>query len=187
MASAKVIELANGLPTQLESLSTISRSIITNNSELTAVGVKIIVSINRAIFSPLKMKRLYLTAALFIFGIVTPLVTAATHPIVAVAQPNNSNANNLDGTFVDREWTVGVSYRNNTYHYTGRQGKSSIELAGATVLRDGARKVYTWNNSGTRYQVIWQARDPDYIRVRVTAPNGKEILNRLLSRADDCC
>jgi hypothetical protein len=132
------------------------------------------------------MKRLYLTAALLLFGSLTPLVAISTNPTVAVAQTTTSTLTNPDGFFSDREWSVGVSYRNNTYHYNGRRANSSIELAGATVVRDGQRKVYTWNNSGTRYQVIWRSLDPDYIRVRVTTPNGKEVLNRLLAREDGC-
>jgi hypothetical protein len=132
------------------------------------------------------MKRLYLTAALLLFGSLTPLVAISTNPTVVLAQTTNSKATNPDGFFSDREWSVGVSYRNNTYHYNGRRANSSIELAGATVVRDGQRKVYTWNNSGTRYQVIWRSLDPDYIRVRVTTPNGKEVLNRLLAREDGC-
>ena len=127
------------------------------------------------------MKRIYSTAALFMFGLATPLFTQALVPMVAVAE-----ANNLEGSFSDREWDISVYYRNNTYQYRGqlRGLDKSIELSGATVLRDGNRKIYTWNNNGTRYQVVWQRQDPDYIRVRVTTPRGKEILNRLLSRCE---
>jgi hypothetical protein len=132
------------------------------------------------------MKRLHSTAALLIFGLATPLLTQAFMPMVAVAQ-----ANNLEGSFSDREWDVHVYYRNNSYRYRGQQRGSnrSIELSGATVSKekDGSRKIYTWNNNGTRYQVVWQHQDPDYIRVRVTTPRGKEVLNRLLSRCQQGC
>jgi hypothetical protein len=130
------------------------------------------------------MKRLHSTVALLIFGLATPLFTQAFVPMVAVAQ-----ANNLEGAFSDREWDVSVYYRNNTDRYRGqlRGSNKSIELSGATVLRDGNRRIYTWNNNGTRYQVVWQRQDPDYIRVRVTTPRGKEVLNRLLSRCQQGC
>jgi hypothetical protein len=130
------------------------------------------------------MQRLYSTAALLIFGLATPLLTQAISPMVAVAKMTSP-----DGAFVDQEWTITVAYVNNTYQYSGynSQTKKSIQLSGATVLRDGQRKIYTWNNGGTRYQVVWQSQDPDYVRVRVTTPNGKEVLNRLLSRSEEGC
>jgi hypothetical protein len=31
-----------------------------------------------------------------------------------------------------------------------------------------------------KYQVTWKPSDPNFIRVQVTQPNGKLILNRLL-------
>jgi hypothetical protein len=125
------------------------------------------------------MKKLHSTVALFIFGLATPLLAQTFVPMAAVAK-----ANSLDGVFADREWTISVYYQNNTYQYSGfnHQTQSSIQLSGATVKRDGQRKIYTWNNGGTRYQVVWQSQDPDYIRVRVTTPRGKEVLNRLLPR-----
>jgi hypothetical protein len=62
-----------------------------------------------------------------------------------------------------------------------------IRLPNAGISQDGSRRIYTWNNRGTRYQVVWQRRDPDFIRVRrVTAPSGKEILNRLIQSGTEC-
>lgn len=130
------------------------------------------------------MKRLHATAALLIFGLATPLLVQAIAPMAVVASNNNP-----DGSFSDREWDISVYYRNNSYQYRGqlRGSDNSIQLSGATVLRDGQRRIYTWNNSGTRYQVVWKPQDPDYIRVRVTTPRGKEVLNRLLSRCQQGC
>jgi uncharacterized protein (DUF58 family) len=125
------------------------------------------------------MSRLHTTAALLIFGLATPLLTQALAPMVAVAR-----ANSPDGAFGDREWTISVYYQNNAYTYSGYNYRTdkSINLSGATVSGDNNRRIYTWNNSGTRYQVTWQRRDPDFIRVRVMTPSGKEVLNRLLAR-----
>jgi hypothetical protein len=131
------------------------------------------------------MKQFHSTAALLIFGLATPLLTQAITPMVAVAEVKS-----LDGAFVDREWTISVYHENNTYRYRGYnlQTKKSIELSGALVSGDRQRRIYTWNNQGTKYQVTWQRQDPDYIRVRVITPNGKEILNRLLPRSvEDGC
>jgi hypothetical protein len=130
------------------------------------------------------MKRLYSTAALLIFGLATPVLVQAISPTIAVAKVVSP-----DGSFGDQEWNISVFQENNTYKYSGynNRTKKSIQLSGATVLRDGQRKIYTWNNGGTRYQVIWQSKDPDYVRVRVTTPNGTEVLNRLLSRSEEGC
>jgi hypothetical protein len=129
------------------------------------------------------MKQLYSTAALMFFGIVTPLFAQEIVPLVAVAEDRS-----LEGCYKDREWQIAVYYRQDTYHYQGKQigSNRSIHLAGATVSRDGDRSIYTWNNSGTRYRVVWRNQDPDFIRVRVTTPRGKEVLNRLLSVAQSC-
>jgi uncharacterized protein (DUF58 family) len=130
------------------------------------------------------MKLLNSTAALLMFGLATPLLTQAITPMAVVARENNP-----DGAFVDRDWTVSVLYQNNTYQYNGynHQTQKSIQLSGATVSGDNIRKIYTWNNGGTRYQVTWQRRDPNFIRVRVLTPNGKEVLNRLLPRSEEGC
>ncbi len=127
------------------------------------------------------MKLLPLTAALFMLGLTTPILTQAIDPQIAVARVVGP-----EGTFLDRDWNVAVYYQNNSYHYTGydRRTGRSIELAGAIVSGNRQRKVYTWNNNGTWYQVTWQPQDPNFIRIRVIA-SGREVLNRLLTRADE--
>jgi hypothetical protein len=128
------------------------------------------------------MKRIHSIAALLTFGLATPLLTQAMTPMVAVAGETN-----LNGAFADGQWDISVYYQNSSYHYRSqlRGTNKSIQLSGATVLRDGQRRIYTWNNGGTRYQVVWKPQDPNYIRVRVTTPRGQEVLNRLLSRSDE--
>jgi hypothetical protein len=130
------------------------------------------------------MQRLYSTAALLIFGLATPLLAQTIAPMAVVAGNNNP-----DGSFSDREWYVTIQYQNNSYQYRGQRigSNKSIQLSGATVSRDGQRKIYTWNNNGTRYQAIWKPQDPEYIRLRVTTPSGKEVLNRLLRASEDGC
>ncbi len=127
------------------------------------------------------MKQFHL-AATMIFSLATPLLIQAISPTMAVAQANSPN-----GVFADREWTVTVYYENNSYHYRGfnRLTNSSIELSGATSSSDRQRKYYIWNNGGTRYRVSWNRQDPDFIRIQVKTPNGKEVLNRLLARSGE--
>jgi hypothetical protein len=129
------------------------------------------------------IKQLSSTAISLWLGLATPLLAQAIFPLAAVADDRN-----LSGCYKDREWQVAVYYRDRSYHYQGKQigTDRSIQLTGATVTRDRDRNIYTWNNSDTRYRVVWREQDPDFIRVRVTAPRGKEVLNRLLSAAQSC-
>jgi hypothetical protein len=102
-----------------------------------------------------------------------------------MAQPEQK----LGGVFSDNKWNVSIAYDRNTYRYRANSigDKTGIDLAGAVVGGTRDRRTYTWNNGGTRYQAIWQRKDPDFIRVRVLSPSGKEIFNRLLKREEDCC
>jgi hypothetical protein len=127
------------------------------------------------------MNRLH-SIALLILGLI-PVIAGAIVPLSAIAGDSE-----LAGCYKDREWQISVSRQNNTYRYQGQKIGStrSIQLAGATVSRVGSRQTYTWNNGGTKYQVVWKNQDPDFIRVRVITPNGKEVLNRLLAAAQVC-
>jgi hypothetical protein len=127
------------------------------------------------------MRLLNLASALM-FGLATPLLTQALAPVVAVA-----GANRPEGSFSDGEWRVNLIRENNSYRYQGINidTGTSIELAGAKVSGNSSRRIYTWNNEGTKYQVVWQSKDPNYVRVKVVGNSGRTILNRLLSRTYD--
>jgi hypothetical protein len=124
------------------------------------------------------MKLLNLAGAV-IFGLATPLLVQTIAPTVAVA-----GSNRPEGSFKDAEWQVSLNRKNNSYHYRGvsLETGTSIELAGAKVSGTSQRRTYTWNNEGTKYQVVWQAQDPDFVRVKVVSSRGRIILNRLLRR-----
>jgi hypothetical protein len=136
------------------------------------------------------MTKLYLVLLVIIWRSIVPSIATVALPQLAAAQPYKPTANNLQGKFTSEGWRICIYYRNNTYNYAARDPQGgSIELAGATIRRDGVRKIYTWNNGGTRYQVIWQPQDPDSIRVRVTTPQGRQVFDRLFPRAqqDQSC
>ena len=128
------------------------------------------------------MNRIHSTVALLIFGAI-PVIASAIAPMSAVAGDSEPV-----GCYQDRQWQISIDYQNNTYRYQGKKigSAQSIQLSGATVSRVGSRQIYSWNNGGTRYQVAWKSQDPDFIRVRVITPNGKEVLNRLLAAAQVC-
>jgi len=115
-----------------------------------------------------------------IIGISTPAIIniAMNEPVLA------QRFSYPEGTFIDKDWKITLSYDNNVYHYYGasRNGKGSINLSGAVASGTNARQVYTWNNNKTKYQVAWRPNDPNFIRVTVIYPNGKKPVNRVLAR-----
>lgn len=117
------------------------------------------------------------TALAVILGLCTPAITNLVINSPAIAAPQFAQ-----GTFMDDTWSVTLWFENNSYFYRGKNMKtgSSLLLSGATVTGNSQRRVYNWRNGPSRYQVVWQPNDPNVIRVQVFAPNGKQILNRLL-------
>jgi hypothetical protein len=130
--------------------------------------------------------KLFNLATALILGCGVPLLTQALAPSTAVAVTASARP---EGGFNDREWQVTLVRQNNSYRYQGYNYKSnkSIDLAGAKVSGTAQRRIYTWNNEGTKYQVVWQSKDPNYLRVKVIGNNGKTILNRLLQRMEEGC
>jgi hypothetical protein len=77
----------------------------------------------------------------------------------------------IEGLYTDRDWSVGLRYSDGTYKYygTNNHDESHIELSGAVVSGTKRRRIYTWNNSGTRYRVIRQTNDHQGIRLQPTS------------------
>ncbi len=131
------------------------------------------------------MTKLHQIAIAVMIGLSTPVLFTSFNPAPVMAQPEQK----LGGLFRDNKWTVDIVYDQNTYRYKANSvgDKTGIDLAGAVVAGTRDRRTYTWNNGGTRYQAIWQTKDPNFIRVRVLSPSGKEIFNRLLKREEEGC
>ncbi len=132
--------------------------------------------------------KFYALVTAVMVGVAVPLV-ANFSSLAAAASPNIAQAMPLNGTFGDGDWMVTVSQQNDTYRYYGYNLKTSksIELSGARVTTQGSKRIYTWNNSGTKYRVTWQPQDQNYVRLQVISPNQTKVLNRLLSRQEDGC
>lgn len=122
------------------------------------------------------------TALAAILGLSVPSIATLVTNTPAVAAPQFPN-----GAFTDEVWYVSLSFENNSFRYRGQNLKTgdSIYLSGARVSGNNQRRIYTWRNGVTRYQVSWRPSDPGFIRVQVFAPNGKEVLNRLLTSVHD--
>jgi hypothetical protein len=131
------------------------------------------------------MTKLHQIAIAAIIGLSTPTLFTSFNPAPVMAQSEQK----LGGVFSDNKWNVSIAYDRNTYRYKANRigDKTGIDLAGAVVGGTRDRRTYTWNNGGTLYQAVWQKKDPDFIRLRVLSPSGKEIFNRLLKRQEDCC
>lgn len=117
-----------------------------------------------------------------ILGLSAPAIADVTLNTSALAQTKAPL-----GMFQDSEWSVTISYNSNTLNYYARNLRTdgSLSLRGATVGGNSQRRIYTWNNGDHRYQVTWQPSDPDFIRLQVTDPKARVVLNRLLSRSAD--
>jgi hypothetical protein len=136
--------------------------------------------------------KVYALAVAILVGMASPLVISLASPVAA--QPHKvtrtvSLSKALIGSFGDGNWFVTVSEQNGVYRYSGydRKNSKSIELSGAVVTKQGGKRLYTWRNGDTKYRVIWQPQDQDYVRLQVIQPNRKEVLNRLLSRQEEGC
>jgi hypothetical protein len=117
-----------------------------------------------------------------ILGLSVPTIAVLTLNSPAIAAPQFPT-----GTFMDDTWSVALWFENNSYFYQGKNMKTgaSLMLSGATTSGNNQRRVFTWRNGPSRYQVVWQPSDPNVIRVQVFSPNGKQILNRLLYANND--
>ncbi|MDJ0742167.1 MAG: hypothetical protein QNJ32_02270 [Xenococcaceae cyanobacterium MO_167.B27] len=89
------------------------------------------------------------------------------------------------GKFSDDSWLISLWQKNGTYYYQGTELRTgnSLSLRGAKSSIDRQRHTYTWQNGDYSYQINWQPNNPDYIRLQVFAPNGKQLLNRLLEKS----
>jgi hypothetical protein len=88
------------------------------------------------------------------------------------------------GDFSDGNWMITLYYDNNVRHYHGWNLKTgdTISLSGGTVSGDSRRWVYSWLNDDYIYEVSWRPSDPNIIRLQVFDPNGKTIVNRLMTK-----
>lgn len=125
--------------------------------------------------------KIFVLAAAFTLSV--PALTLAIAPASIAAAPAK-----LEGYFMDDKVSVEVLSSNGylTYRGTDLGTGKSISLKRVKIAGTADRKIYTWNNSGTRYSVIWQPKDPDYVRLQIVNPNGSTIVNRLLSREHGC-
>jgi hypothetical protein len=124
------------------------------------------------------------------FGaIVTSTLIALSVPTVtlmpAFTLSAQARSNDIAPTYYgNSDWSVTVARSRGNYSYTGinQQTGKSITLYGCQVSRSYDRVVYRWRNKGTVYQISWRPSDPDFARLQVYSPGGRELVNTLLTR-----
>ncbi|HBB32879.1 MAG TPA: hypothetical protein DDZ80_22390 [Cyanobacteria bacterium UBA8803] len=116
-----------------------------------------------------------------ILGLSAPAIADVALNTHTIAQPSAPL-----GTFTDSQWLVTIEYYDNALSYYGENliTGDNLTLRGATIGGNRQRRIYTWNNSGYRYQVSWRPSQPEVIRVQVFDTRGKEILNHLLTKSN---
>lgn len=123
----------------------------------------------------MKVSSLALCALL---GLATPAIALdLLAPMAAIADAP------ITGDYMDDQWFVSLWFESGSLHYQGvdRRTGRTLRLAGATESGSTQRQVYTWRNGGHRYQVSWRPADPDFVRLQVFDPNGRELVNSLLT------
>jgi hypothetical protein len=126
-----------------------------------------------------------------ILGLSIPAVSLSFAPAATAQAPTKlQNIFKLQGMFLDSDWAIYLTLDNKGVHkYRGLNLKTnqSIELKQSKVSSNDLGQVYTWQNGSSKYQIIWQAQNPDFIRLQVFQ-NGKMTLDRMLTSfliADD--
>jgi hypothetical protein len=105
-----------------------------------------------------------------------------TMPVSAQVQSTKIAAANLEGFYVDLDWSVTLYRSEGKYTYQGKNLNtgSTLTLSGATVTRSKGQQIYTWNNKGTKYRVTWKTNDSSKISLQVIDTNRRVILSRSL-------
>ena len=136
------------------------------------------------------MKLIKLISTVFI-GLGITLAVENTALADSITERTESANAEVTGAYTDGDLTVVVSpivtdgknsngKHSQYYSYSGSLGNNGIHIMrGAKNLGSNSRHIYTWDNKGTKYQVIWKPSDPEYIRVRVIS-EGREVLNRVI-------
>ncbi|MBD2013843.1 hypothetical protein H6F96_07600 [Microcoleus sp. FACHB-53] len=121
-------------------------------------------------------------ALIAILGLAAPAITDLV--INPQAHANEPQLTEPLGGFSDGLWTVSLWQENNLYHYSvkNNQTGATLFLSSPEQSIDGDNRVYTWRSNFNNYQVSWQPSNPRMINLQVIAPNGKQVLNRLLPK-----
>lgn len=150
--------------------------------KLTGIGAGATVEISGQLSIEIKLMKTIIIAATAAIALISPvIVTAPTRAEIYAQATDITAVGEGRSVFINNDWEVTIGKNGNRYTYASRQtGKPGIGLSGGRLSRSGGKHYYTWNNRGTVYQVTWQPQDPNYARVRVLDPRGREIFNKLM-------
>jgi hypothetical protein len=127
-------------------------------------------------------------ALLASFSLTAPIVSLATIS-ASIAAPIE-----LNGYFTDSRGRDNGDWNFQTCAAKGSlkeievgSDNTRVRMKKVTISGNDSRRVYTWRNSKSRYQVIWHPKDPDHVRFQVFKLNGKMIVDTQMTRDFDGC
>lgn len=88
------------------------------------------------------------------------------------------------GGFTDGLWSVAIWREKDVYNYSIKnyQTGASLFLSDLEEKIDRDRRIYSWSDGISNYQIVWQPSEPRAVRLLVVAADGREVLDRLLVR-----
>jgi hypothetical protein len=120
------------------------------------------------------------------------------HFVMTIAMITNAIANNTGGSgnifndgrmsFSDGQWTVLVGCGDAGGIYIDNKSNKSVRLSDdATITYKNGRRIYSWVQSGTKYKLTWNPKDPNFARLEVTKSSSGKVVNTLLKVSGDLC
>jgi|GEM_PF-592825 len=138
----------------------------------------------------MKPKSIAIISGLFVVGLTA--ISGSVISLQATGTKNNTS-NHLtevaqliypEGYFKSNEWGVRLEYKNGTFNYFGENLRTGdyLSLTGCRVSGSRRRYTYTFVNKDYKYIIAHRPNDPNLIRLQVIAPNGRIIMNRLMTK-----
>lgn len=121
-------------------------------------------------------------ALVAILGLSVPTVTDLVINPQALA--NEPVPTSPIGGFTDGLWSVAIWREKDLYNYSIKnyQTGATLFLSDLKESVDSDRRIYSWSDGSSNYQIVWQQSEPRAVRLQIFAADGREVLNRLLVR-----
>jgi hypothetical protein len=99
--------------------------------------------------------------------------------IASTAIASDEMFQNGRGEFSDSRWSIYVECGVEGLYV--KNGDRLLTLPGSPrVTYENGKKISTWSKAGTKYQAIWNAKDPNFVRLKVISSQGQLLTDRLL-------
>jgi hypothetical protein len=121
-------------------------------------------------------------ALVAILGLSAPAITdLAINPQALANEPVSIGP---IGGYTDGLWSIAIWREKDIYNYSIKnyQTGSTLFLSDLEETVENDRRIYSWSNGISNYQIVWQPSEPRAVRLIVIAADGREVLDRLLVR-----